>query len=56
MPAKNPFGFSLPDKEADLLRKAIKKYKKFNISQTELIRKIICSWLFANRLQIENSK
>ena len=56
MTAINPFNFSLPDEEAKLLRKAIEKYKKFDISQTELIRRIICSWLFANKLQIENSK
>lgn len=53
MPEKNPFKFSLKDKDAESFRKAVEKYKKHGVTERDLIRGIICSWLFNNKLQIE---
>ncbi len=51
MPSKNGVMVYLKEEDKKLFEKAVKKYK---MGQSELLKKIIANWLFANKLQIQN--
>lgn len=50
MPSKNGVTTYLTDEDKELFDKALKKY---NLGQSELLKEIIHSWLFSNKLQIK---
>lgn len=50
MPSKNGVMVYLKDEDKKLFEKAVKKYE---LGQSELLKEIIHSWLFSNKLQIE---
>ena len=51
MPAKNGVMVYLKEEDKKLFEKAVKKY---GVGQSELLKEIIHSWLFANKLQIQD--
>lgn len=52
MPSNNGFMVYLDKEDKLLFEKAVKKY---DIGNSELLREIIHSWLFSNKLQIKTS-
>lgn len=51
--AKNPKQVCLSDEDSELFEIAKEKYKMGN---SELLNEIIHSWLFSNKLQLQNQK
>jgi len=48
---KNTKQVCLSDEDAELLKKALKKYK---MKESPFLKRIISDWLFANKLQLQN--
>ena len=51
MPSEQGVTAYLDEEDKKLFEKAVKKY---GIGQSKLLKEIIHSWLFANKLQIQN--